>query len=90
MTFFRAPISYLRKFPLGVIRKKVQGEFRMIHLSFPFGTSVNDFIPQEFCSVHYAKVNDAIRFIKRLGRCCTLSKTDVRSAFRIIQIHPSD
>ena len=60
------------------------------HLSFPFGASVNNFIPQEFCSVHYAKVDDLIRFIKRLGRGCTLSKTDVRSAFRIIPIHPSD
>ena len=60
------------------------------HLSFPFGASVNNFILQEFFSVHYAKVDDVIRFIKRLGRGCTLSKTDVRSASRIIPIHPSD
>ena len=60
------------------------------HLSFLFGASVNYFIPQEFCSEHYAKVDDVIRFIKRLGRGCTLSKTDVRSAFRIIPIHSSD
>ena len=60
------------------------------HLSFPFGASVNDFIPQDFCSVHCPKVDDAVRFIKRLGRGCILSKTDVRSAFRIIPIHPSD
>lgn len=60
------------------------------HLSFPFGASVTDFIPQEFCSEHYAKVDDVIRFIKRLGRGYTLSKTDVLSALRIIPIHPSD
>ena len=89
--FAEPPLPNLRISPLGVIPKKVQGEFRMIHhLSFPFGASVNDFIPQEFCSVHYAKVDDAIRFIKRLGRGCTLAKTDVRSAFRIIPIHPLD
>ncbi|KAL9987025.1 hypothetical protein ACROYT_G001259 [Oculina patagonica] len=63
----------------------------MIHnLSFPFGASVNDFIPPEFCSVHYATVNDAIRIIKRLGAGCTLAKTDVRSAFRIIPVNPLD
>ena len=72
--FSEPPLPNLRISPLGVIPKKVQGEFRMIHhLSFPFGASVNDFIPQEFCSVHYAKVDDAIRFIKRLGRGCTLA-----------------
>ena len=31
-----------------------------------------------------------LRLIKRLGRGCTLAKTDVRSAFRFIPIHPSD
>ena len=88
--FLEPPLPNLRISPLGVIPKKAQGEFRMIHhLSFPSGASVNDFIPPEFCSVHYAKVDDAIRFIKRLGRGCTLAKTDVRSAFRIIPIHPS-
>ena len=76
---------------MGVIPKKVQGEFRMIHLfSFPFGASVNDFIPTEFCSVQYASVDDAIRINKHLGRSCTLAKTDVLSAFRIIPIHPVD
>ena len=33
--------------PLGVVPKKTPGEFRMIHhLSYPEGSSVNDFIPQ--------------------------------------------
>ena len=59
------------------------------HLSFPYGGSVNDFIPSEFCSVHYASVDDAVRIIK-LGTGCTLAKTDVRSAFRIIPVHPDD
>ena len=58
------------------------------HLSFRHGRSVNDFIPSEFCSVHYASVNDALRIIKKLGIGCTLAKTDVGSAFRIIPVHP--
>ena len=49
------------------------------HLSLPFGGSVNDFIPPEFCSVQYATVDDGVQIIKR--RDCALAKTDVRSAF---------
>ena len=54
------------------------------------GGSVNDFIPSEFCSVHYASVDDAVRIIKKLGKGYTLAKTDVRSAFRIIPVHPKE
>ena len=89
--FEKPPLHNLKVSPLGVIPKKVQGEYRMIHhLSFPFGGSVNDFIPPEFCSVQYATVDDAVQIIKRLGRGCALAKTDVRSAFRIIPVHPFD
>ena len=85
------PFSNLRVSPLGVIPKKAPGEFRMIHhLSFPYGDSVNTFIPPECSTVKYATVDDAINFIKVLGQGCVLAKTDVRNAFRIIPIHPSD
>ena len=58
----------LRISALGVIPKKAQGEFRMIHyLSFLFGALVKDFIPQEFCSVHFAKVDQTFR--QRLYSC---------------------
>jgi len=60
------------------------------HLSFPYGDSINTFIPSEFSSVKYATIDDAINFIKLVGRGCVLAKTDVRSAFRIIPVHPSD
>ena len=37
------PFTEFRVSPLGVVPKKVPGEFRMIHhLSFPSGSSVND------------------------------------------------
>ena len=89
--FSYPPFSNLRVSPLGVIPKKAPGEFRMIHhLSFPYGNLVNTFIPQEFSTVKYAPVDDAINFIKVLGRSCVLAKADVRSAFRIIPVHPSD
>ena len=85
------PFHNLRVSPLGVIPKKAPGEFRMIHhLSFPYGDSINTFIPPEFSTVKYAPVDDAINIIKCLGHGCVLAKTDVQSAFRIIPVHPSD
>ena len=89
--FDQPPLDNLRVPPLGVIPKKQPGEFRMIqHLSFAQGGSVNDFIPQEFCSVNYATVDNAVQIIKRLGKGCAMAKTDVTSAFRIIPVHPAD
>ena len=89
--FKHPPFDNFRVSPLVVIPKKQPGEYRMIHhLSFPNGGSVNDFIPSEFCSVHYASVDDAVRIIKKLGIGCALAKTDVRSAFRIIPVHPKE
>ena len=89
--FKHPPFDNFRVSPLGFVPKKQPGEYRMIHhLSFPHGGSVNDFIPSEFCSVYYASVDDAVRIIKKLGKGCTLAKTDVRSAFRIIPVHPKE
>ncbi|CAH3107528.1 unnamed protein product, partial [Porites lobata] len=53
---------------LGVVPKKTPGEFRIIHhLSYPDGSSVNDFIPDQFSSVQYASIGDAITLIKSLA-----------------------
>ena len=89
---FTSPLfKYFRCSPLGIVSKKVPSEFRLIqHLSYPKGSSVNDFIPQEFSSVHYATISDAIRVIKRFGSGYFMAKTDIKCAFRIIPIHPTD
>ncbi len=77
--------------PLGLIPKKTPGDFRLIHhLSFPKGLSINDGIFSEDTHVRYATVADAIKLIKRAGLGCYLAKTDIKSAFRIIPIHPND
>lgn len=60
------------------------------HLSSPKRSSVNDFIPDYCSTVKYASVGDAIKLLKRLGHGCFMAKTDVKSAFRIIPIHPAD
>ena len=77
--------------PLGVVPKKTPGEFRMIHhLSHPEGSSVNDFIPKDMSSVHYATIQDAIDFIKDSPKPVYMAKVDIESAFRIIPVSPAD
>lgn len=76
---------------LGVVPKKTPGDFRLIqHLSFRAGSSINDGIPENFSSVSYATISDAICQIKLAGRGSFLSKTDIKNAFRIIPISPRD
>ena len=77
--------------PLGVVLKKFPGEFRMIHhLSYPEGSSVNDFIPKEISLVQYATIQDAIDFIRHSPKPVYMAKVDVESAYRIIPISPAD
>ena len=76
---------------LGLVPKKTEGEFRLIHhLSFPKGSSLNDGISSEFTSVSYASVEDTIHTIRTVGYGCFMAKTDIKNAFRIIPIQPQD
>ena len=89
--FSSPPFPYFRCSPLGIVPKKDPSEFRSIHhLSYPKGSSINDYIPQEFSSVKYACINDTISVIKSFGAGCFMANTDIKSAFCIIPIHPKD
>ena len=75
--------------PLGLVSKKIEGEFRLIHhLSFPKGSSLNDGISSDHTRVSYATVEDDIQRIRSVGSTCFLAKTDIKNAFRIIPIRP--
>ena len=77
--------------PLGVVPKKLPGEYRVIHhLSYPQGSSVNDSIPREFSAVSYSNIQDAISFIKSSPQTVFMAKLDIESAFRIMPIAPAD
>ena len=77
--------------PLGLREKKTPGEYRVIHhLSYPHGSSVNDGIPKEFSSVHYTTISQAIMYLVQLGSFTYMAKSDIKSAFRIVPIHPDD
>jgi len=88
--FTKPPFPNFCTSPLGIVPKKAPGEFRLIHhLSYPHGSSVNDGIPKELSSVQYATINHAIQHIRTFGPGCWMAKTDIKSAFRIIPVHPA-
>ena len=55
-----------------------------------WGLSQLSCIPSEYTSVQYHTVALAIKKIEGVGKPCFLAKTDIKSAFRIVPVHPSD
>ncbi|XP_060562711.1 uncharacterized protein LOC132722259 isoform X1 [Ruditapes philippinarum] len=89
--FVDKPMPNLIVSPIGLVPKKIKGEFRLIHhLSFPEGESVNDYIDKKFCSVSYTNFDEAVAMIQNLGRHCYLFKMDLKNAFRLLPIRPED
>jgi hypothetical protein len=80
--------------PLGAVEKRLNGAFngwRRIHdLSCPLGTSTNDGIREEYGTLSYQTVDDAIRLIQKHGHRCILRKRDLKDAFRMIPVSPLD
>ena len=89
--FLSPPLPNFQCHPIGVVPKKHSTEWRTIyHLSYPPGDSVNDHIPKDPYSLQYVRVDDAISILKSLGPGAYMAKTDLKSAFRIMPIHPDD
>ena len=67
----------------GIIPKPHQPEKWMliVDLSHPPGTSVNEGIQPELCSLSYASVDDAVAIITHLGKGAKLAKLDLESAY---------
>ena len=76
---------------LAVIPKKTPGKWRVIiDLSRPQGASVNEAIRREFTHLAYSSVEDAALIIHDLGPHALLAKVDIKNAYRIVPVHPSD
>ena len=74
----------------GVIPKGTTGKWHLIvDFSAPEGHSVNDGIRREWCSLTYVSVDDAVAAVRQLGRGSLLAKVDIRSAYRIVPVHPT-
>ena len=85
--FWHPPFSDLMCSPVGLVPKKDSEEMRMImHLSFPYGTSVNDFIDPDKVSTQYEQLDHTIQLVIQQGQFCWIAKGDVQSTFRIVPI----
>ncbi|KAK3103024.1 hypothetical protein FSP39_015834 [Pinctada imbricata] len=88
--FLDKPFLNLRVSPVGLIPKK-DGSWRLIHhLSYPSGESVNDHIDDIFCKVKYTSFDTALEMLAKLGPGAIAARLDIKSAFRLLPIHPSD
>ena len=78
--------------PIGLVPKSDRPDaWRMIvDLSHPQGHSVNDAIPSTLCSPQYPSIDDAVAVVLSLGRHTQLVKIDLKSAYRVLPVHPAD
>ena len=78
--------------PLGLVPKAHRSnKWCMIcDLSLPFGSSVNDGISPDLCSLRHSKVDDAVNIIRQLGRGTQLVTLDLKDAYWIVPVHRAD
>ena len=89
--FHSRPLDRLMVSPIGLIPKSEPGKFRLIqHLSYPHGNSINDGIDRAYCEVQYASFDVAVGLVASIGADALLAKADIKSAFRLLPIHPLD
>ena len=89
--FESRPLKNLRTNPIGLVPKKSPGDYRLInHLSYPPGYSVNDFIADEHCKGEYTRFDTAVEMVAEAGMGVDLAKEDIKSAFRLLPMHPKD
>ena len=72
--------------PLGLVPKH-DGDWRRIHdLSFPYGTSVNDVIPQDWGALEYAIYDIAVTALLQQGLRAQFIKRSLKDVFRHIPV----
>lgn len=88
--FSSPPFDSFHCSPLGAVPKKDGSTRIILDLSSPVGSSVNDGIPPEFFSVRYSSFDSAVDIVRDIGSGCFMAKIDIKHAFRICPVHPSD
>ena len=74
-----------------MIPRNTAGKWRLIlDLSWLDGHSVNDGTDPDLCSLSYVSVDDAARTATRLDQGALLAKVDIKSAYRMVPVHPED
>ena len=73
-----------------ILKRNNPGKWRpILDLSHPQGTSVNDGIDSNNCSLSYVSVDDIAQSIIHFGMGAILAKCDVKSAYRQVPVHPT-
>lgn len=88
--FNEPPIANLKISPIGLVPKSDGGWRLITHLSYPTNNSINDGIPELASSVKYTSFDKVSDMIFSLGKNALLAKRDIKSAFRLLPVHPSD
>ena len=90
--YLRHQCSMVQVSRFSVIPKSHQpNKWRLIiDLSYPRRHSVNDHIPKPLRSLSYITVDDAVKAIMGLGPHTLMVKVDIKSAFRLLPVHPAD
>ena len=89
--FHTPPFQNFKCFPLALREKSTPGQFRLLHnLSYPYDDrSVNFNISSENSSVQYSNIHHAIHLIQQHAPRASMAKSDIKEAFRLIPLHPS-
>ena len=89
--FLEKPLSTFVGSPMGCFQKKRSSKYRVIHdLSYPPGSSINDFIDINNFRMHYLSLDDVVAHIQRLGHGTLLAKLDLEDAFKFIPVRSED
>ena len=85
------PPNYIAS-PLGLTDKSDGRKRRIHHLSYPANTAdlVNSGIPEQYGTITYSSISDAVHAIQDSEIRCLLIKRDFESAFRHIPVSPLD
>lgn len=86
------PFQNFQISPLFLREKATPGQFRMIlDLSFPKQqNNINSNISESYRSIKYSSVREAIMIISALGAGTYTAKVDIKDAFRLIPLHPTE
>ena len=83
--------TYVQVACLAVVPKKTVGKFRVVvNLSAPESASVNDNLHRNLTHVAHSSIEDAVLLMHHLSRSCLMAKVDIRTAYRLLPVHPDD
>jgi hypothetical protein len=90
--FASPPFNVTHCSPLGAVQKDPKSpKVRLIlDLSQPSGSSVNEGILEEYCTVKYTSFDTAVDMIKKIGFAANMCKIDIQHAFRLCPVRKVD